>query len=191
MWCSRQKIDRSQIGRCGNYVRKTIVWFIPSQGPSFRKPMFYLAVFKCLEYPKWLPTKLSVVGARYPSLTKDREQAEQNYYKIETDVIHSQSRSGHDFTIIRIGTNFPGGPVVKTPCFHCRGSGAIPDRGTTIPHATLHSQKEKRKKDYNDWWCILKEVGIYNFLLPVSVSIWGLFMACFPTNKVDFQGWII
>lgn len=29
---------------------------------------------------------------------------------------------------------FPGGPVVKTLCFHCRGTGSIPGQGTKIPH---------------------------------------------------------
>ena len=30
----------------------------------------------------------------------------------------------------------PGGPVVKTPCFHRRGdTGLIPGQGTKIPHA--------------------------------------------------------
>ena len=31
--------------------------------------------------------------------------------------------------------DFPGGPVVETPRFHCRGCGLIPDPGTRIPHA--------------------------------------------------------
>ena len=33
------------------------------------------------------------------------------------------------------GGDFPGGPVVKTPRFHCRGAGLIPGQGTGIPHA--------------------------------------------------------
>ena len=36
--------------------------------------------------------------------------------------------------------NFPGGPVVKTPCFHCRRLGFI--SGTKIPHAAWHGQKK-------------------------------------------------
>ena len=28
---------------------------------------------------------------------------------------------------------FPGGPVVKTLCFRCRGTGSIPGQGTEIP----------------------------------------------------------
>ena len=31
--------------------------------------------------------------------------------------------------------DFPGGPVVKIPCFHFRGHGSIPGQGTKIPHA--------------------------------------------------------
>ena len=37
----------------------------------------------------------------------------------------------------------PGGPVVKTPLFHCRGHGFDPWSGTKIPHATWHGQKKK------------------------------------------------
>ena len=42
--------------------------------------------------------------------------------------------------------DFPGGPVVKTLHFHCRGKGSIPGWGTKIPHATPHGQKKERKK---------------------------------------------
>ena len=38
---------------------------------------------------------------------------------------------------------FPGGPVVRTPSFHCQGPGFNPGQGTKIPQATWHSQKEK------------------------------------------------
>ena len=38
---------------------------------------------------------------------------------------------------------FPGGPVVKTPCFHCCGPGSIPGRGTKILQASRSSQKNK------------------------------------------------
>ena len=31
--------------------------------------------------------------------------------------------------------NFPGTPVAKTPCFHCRGHGFDPSWGTKIPHS--------------------------------------------------------
>ena len=31
---------------------------------------------------------------------------------------------------------FPGGPVVRTRPFHCRGLGSIPGQGTEIPQAT-------------------------------------------------------
>ena len=42
----------------------------------------------------------------------------------------------------------PGGPVVRTWCFHCWGPGPIPRRGTKIPQATQCSQK---KKDIEMW----------------------------------------
>ena len=40
--------------------------------------------------------------------------------------------------------DFPGGPVVKTSRFHCKGHGFIPAQGTKIPHSTQHSQKKKK-----------------------------------------------
>ena len=36
--------------------------------------------------------------------------------------------------------DFPGGPVVKTPCFQCRGPRLIPGGRTKIPHAALQGQ---------------------------------------------------
>ena len=38
---------------------------------------------------------------------------------------------------------FPGGPVVKTWCFHYDGLGSIPGQGTKIPQAKWYSQKKK------------------------------------------------
>ena len=48
--------------------------------------------------------------------------------------------------------DFPGGPVVKTPCFHCRrhgfdlSFGLIPGWGTKIPHAASQGQKKKEER---------------------------------------------
>ena len=41
--------------------------------------------------------------------------------------------------------DFPGSPVVRAPCFHCRRHGSIsgPDRGTKILRAMQHHQKNK------------------------------------------------
>ena len=42
--------------------------------------------------------------------------------------------------------DFTGGPVVKTPCFQCRGGAcSIPGLGTMIPHAARLGQKKKKK----------------------------------------------
>ena len=38
---------------------------------------------------------------------------------------------------------FPGGPVVRTWCFHCCGLGSMPGQGTEILQATWHGQKKK------------------------------------------------
>ena len=41
--------------------------------------------------------------------------------------------------------DFPGGPGVKTPCFHCRGH-RIDRWGLKIPHALQQSQKQKKMR---------------------------------------------
>ena len=49
------------------------------------------------------------------------------------------------FLILRPSWDFPGGLVVKTLCFHCRGgTGSIPGRGTKIPQAARRGQKVKK-----------------------------------------------
>ena len=40
-------------------------------------------------------------------------------------------------TIKGAGQEFPGGPEVETPCFHCRGSISTPGQGTKISYDTL------------------------------------------------------
>ena len=41
-----------------------------------------------------------------------------------------------------VSWDFPGSPVVRALCFHCRAQGLIPGKGTTIPHASWCHQKE-------------------------------------------------
>ena len=47
------------------------------------------------------------------------------------------------FSILISSREFPGGPVVMTWCFHCRGPGSIPGQGTEIPEAAWCSQNKK------------------------------------------------
>ena len=49
-----------------------------------------------------------------------------------------------------ISWNFPGGPVVKTPCFHCRGLGFYSWLGNynKIPHSSQCGQKGKKINKY-------------------------------------------
>ena len=42
---------------------------------------------------------------------------------------------------------FPGGPLVKTWCFHCSGPGSILGWGTKISQAMWHGQKEKKSEN--------------------------------------------
>ena len=41
--------------------------------------------------------------------------------------------------------DFPGGPMVKTLHFQCRGTGLTPSWRTKIPYAACHRQKKKDK----------------------------------------------
>ena len=39
--------------------------------------------------------------------------------------------------------DFPGDPMIKTPCFHCSELGFYPSWGTKVPHATQQKKKKK------------------------------------------------
>ena len=43
-------------------------------------------------------------------------------------------------------TDFPGGPVVKTPPSNAGGAGSIPGQRAKVPHALRCSQKFKKKE---------------------------------------------
>ena len=43
-----------------------------------------------------------------------------------------------------VSGDFPGSPVVKTSCFHCRGTDSIPGQGTKIPQTTECGKKKKK-----------------------------------------------
>ena len=49
----------------------------------------------------------------------------------------------HTHTHTMLSWDFPGGPVVKALRFHCSGRGAIPGRGTKIPHDECGQKMEK------------------------------------------------
>ena len=38
--------------------------------------------------------------------------------------------------------NFPGIPVVKAPCFQCRGESSLPGQGVRIPHVVGVAKKK-------------------------------------------------
>ena len=48
---------------------------------------------------------------------------------------HGNSTPACEFSHLKTCGDFPGGPVVKTPCLQC-GVGSIPGQGARIPHAT-------------------------------------------------------
>ena len=45
-------------------------------------------------------------------------------------------------------------PVVRTQCFHFRGTGSIPGQGTEILQATSHGHKKKNPNDRNSLFSI-------------------------------------
>ena len=64
-----------------------------------------------------------------------------------------------DLNEIGLDGEFPGGPVVRTQHFHCRGLGSIPGRGTNIPQAVQCNQKiiiinKTFFKKKEDWTCV-------------------------------------
>ena len=61
------------------------------------------------------------------------------------------------------GWDFPGGPVVKTPSFHCTGEGLIPGQVTRTPHAEWLGQKQ-RKNLYR----------LITFLMIALRAVWRL-----------------
>ena len=69
--------------------------------------------------------------------------------------------------------DFPGGPMVKTPCFHCRGRGSIPGRGTKIPHATWRSQKTEKQtnKKKAEATLLVSYLGSYQLSLEVAFPV--------------------
>ena len=50
------------------------------------------------------------------------------------------------------GWDFPGGPVVKTPCFPCRRHGFDPGSAIKIPHAMQCTQK--KSTNYQHWYFV-------------------------------------
>ena len=60
--------------------------------------------------------------------------------------------------------NFPGSPVVKTLCFHCKMCGLNPWLGNKIPHALHHSQKLKKKKKIHSFIHLKYSNNKYNLL---------------------------
>jgi len=59
----------------------------------------------------------------------------------------SDSYMGTEFPF-GVRGNFPGSPMVKTPCFQCRGFGFDP--GTRSHMSQLKTQQSQKKKDSGD-----------------------------------------
>ena len=55
---------------------------------------------------------------------------------------------------------FPGSPVAKTLCFHCRSIGLIPCQGTKIPQAMQCSQIKHNKNKEKSFFLIKENIKI-------------------------------
>ena len=66
---------------------------------------------------------------------------------------------------------FPGGPVIRSPCSHCRGPRFNPGRGTRVSQASQRGEAKKKKKDV-DWWGrgVVREMGLGR--TKVNVNYW-------------------
>ena len=65
--------------------------------------------------------------------------------------------------------HFPGGPVVTTLHFHCRGHGLIPGQGTKIPQL-----QNKQTKTKAAWLCSLEASNLFWALGIQNSPIWSL-----------------
>ena len=72
---------------------------------------------------------------------------------------------------------FPGGPVVKTLSFHCRGRRFHPWSANMIPHAVLHSQKKKARQ--------LKECILFCVCSILWTQVFNGPKTCFSNLKFD------
>ena len=75
-------------------------------------------------------------------------------------VIHINESSG----------DFPGGPVLKTPCFQCRGVGT-PGWGTKILHASWHNPPPQKGSIYKMFRRNIKQKYTSNEQLYLKLGI--------------------
>ena len=66
-----------------------------------------------------------------------------------------------------IGWNFPGGPVVKTPCFHHEG--LVSDQETEIPQAARQGQKKSMH-----WLSLRRKTGVRRGTRKLSSTFYVL-----------------
>ena len=62
------------------------------------------------------------------------------------EIVDAMGRRKQGCNVKKSGWEFPGGPVVRTPCFHCRGPGFDPWSGNEDPTSCAAGQKKKKKE---------------------------------------------
>ena len=75
--------------------------------------------------------------------------------------------------------DFPGGPVIKTPCFHCRGPGFHPWLGKQNPTCHMAQQRKKRKGRKK------KRLGFQSWLSTTSGAVIEHFLTHFFHKNPD------
>ena len=85
----------------------------------------------------------------------EKNQQESSWEKHEASITEMwpQTKKELNFPwtemVIENVRDFPGGPVVKTPSYHCRGgAGSVSDEGTKIPHTS-----QAKKQNINQKQC--------------------------------------
>ena len=72
--------------------------------------------------------------------------------------------------------DFPGGAVVKTLCFWCKGLGFDSWLGAKIQYALQDSRKEKKKKERKRW-SLISMLCLMQSLLSLYLEQFGAYFA--------------
>ena len=87
-----------------------------------------------------------------------------------------ESGREHFFKVLKMPVvGLLGGPVVKTPCFHRRGTGSIPGWGTQIPYGAAAQQKKQKQKPKTQTTSLLLFSPHTSIILSCCSPVWNVF----------------
>ena len=88
------------------------------------------------------------IKVKFPHTQKYHKQSQKLNDRLERNICKYGTHKRLIFDMKRaLMREFPGSPVVRTPCFHWRGMGSAPGHGTRILHATQQSSDKHQRKD--------------------------------------------